>query len=105
VLAVAIELRDPRVAVAIGHVDVALRVPRNVGRPVEVVTGDTGSLGWRRTCRGRTGCASAATATTAIFTAATACAARHVDRLRLPAHRHHDAAFGIELDHHVRALL
>ena len=39
-LAVAVVLRDARVAVAVGDVDVALRVPRHVGRTHEALAFD-----------------------------------------------------------------
>src|SRR2546428_5139577 len=52
-LAHLVELRDSRVAVSIGDEDVAGRVPRHIGRPIEVVAWDTHSL--RRGGRGTRG--------------------------------------------------
>src|SRR5262245_14315300 len=44
VLAVLVELGDARVAIAVGDVDVAGRIPGDIGRPIEVVAGHAGPL-------------------------------------------------------------
>ncbi len=75
---VLVVLHDAMVDVAVGDEDVALRVPADVGRTAQRVF-----LRRRRRTRGR--------------------ARQHSQRGLGPAAKHHhDAAFGIELDHHVR---
>ena len=82
-----IELRHPRVAVAVGNENVARGIPGHVGRPVEVVARHTGS-------RGR---AATPPSTSASFTPAAAAPgarrdsrADRVHRLRLAAQRERD---------------
>src|ERR1035437_3567279 len=77
---VTVELRDSRVAVSVGHEDVARRIPCDIAGPVEGVARDA---------RARVGAAAAATGVG--------------DGFGLAAQRLHDAAFGRELDHHVGA--
>ena len=79
--AVLVELHDARVAVAVGHEDVARCVPPDVGRPAEHVRFR------RRRRRAWSRCDDA------------------FDGFRPPAEHHHHAPFGVELDDHVRPLV
>ena len=110
-LAVLVVLGHAGVAIAVGHIDVALRVPRHVGGPVEGFTGRsrTGQRRWS---------SSTASASAATFTPSAAAASRRVglnhrnagrhrieprirnrQRFRFAAEDHLHAAVRIELDH------
>ena len=84
-VAVLVELRHARVVVAVGHEDVALRIPGDVGRPIEHA----------RPRRRR------AFEMVAFLDEAL----EPVERLVLAAERHRHAAVGTVLDDHVRAFV
>ena len=83
------------------------RIPGHVGRPVEVVAGHAGSNGRRWRARRRAPAPRHVRAPPPPSPSAPrgAATAGTVDRFRLAAHRHHDAALGIELDDHVRSFV
>src|SRR5687767_11329370 len=80
--AVLVELDDARVHIAVRDEDVALRIPRDVGRTAEAVPPIQRRRILRVLRRGRAG-----------------------NRLGPAAEHHHDTALRIELDHHVRAFV
>src|SRR6185369_7498428 len=107
-------LHDARVAIAVGHEDVALGVPADVGRTIEALARD--ACADDRRCGCLLTAASACTRTTFAPSSGPARARRagrrsrwfviaDVDRFRLAADRHQDAAVGIELHDDVRGLV
>ena len=100
VLAVFVEFGDARIAVAVGHVDVACGIPGDVGRPVEIIAGyaDAGRRRCWCCCGGSAPAGASAGCRLGLIP-------RHGNRFRLAAHGHHDAPLGIELDDHVRSFV
>ena len=115
VLAARLVLGDPRVAVAVGHVDVAGRVPRDVGRPLEALAFGARARAedrrWRRRWRRARRLPRRAAAGGAVCTTGTPVGSgverqrRHAHRFRLAAENHLHAPVRIELDHLRRHLI
>src|SRR5438874_948311 len=108
------ELGDARVAAAVGDEDVALRIPRDVGRAIEDVLRRAGSrrpaaasAGLSATAAAAGFSSAAALTAASAFTAAARSAgtARILNRLRFASEEEHDAALRIELHHHRSVLV
>src|SRR6185295_676731 len=95
------EFRDARVAAAVGHEDVALRVPRHVGGTIEDVLRRAGSgRSAATTTAGVAAAAGRVTATAALAAGSGGAAGRIRNRFRLASEQERDPALRIELHHH-----
>ena len=90
-LPVLIEFRNPGVAIPIRDEDISGRVPRHIGRTIEIVTRDA--------------CARRSTASASSAFAFPTRTRGDNQRFGFPAQGHEHASIGIELDDHVRSFI